>query len=467
MKNLLQQKKVKYAAFSALITSLIICVIIVLNIIIGSLNISFDMTVEKSNSISTDSIDYLNNLDEDITIYALYKNGEIYKSFEQLLTDYENHSNKITVEYVDPYENPQFVEQYKTDGEDIPVGSFIVEGNNKFKVIDSTGLIQVGTEVTINNLEPKLTNAIIYVNDLNTSVIYTVTGHSEIELGNDIESSLKDSNFDVKSLDLLNSDIPDDCSILMLSTPQNDYTEEEVQKVVSYLNNGGKAFITTDVLIGMDKPNYNSILNYYGVTKGDYLAVEGDKSKYVNNLAINIVPTMENTDITSSLYEKERNLLLPTATGIDTLDTKSQSVSVTPLLTTSNNSYGKVSTDTTTFSYEPGDVNGPLPLSVLVTDTHSLNDDITTQMIITGTSAIIDDSINTYIGGGNAEFVVSSCKYLVGEESDLYLSPKVIQSDRLTMTFNNAIFALIYSVIVLPLAIIIIGIFIFFRRKNR
>ncbi len=467
MKNLLNQKKFKYAAFSATMTALVIGIILIVNIIIGQFDFTLDMTSEKSNSLSNDTIEYLNELDQDVTIYALYKNGEIYKPFEQLLNEYENHSEHVTVEYVDPYQNPQFVDQYKTENEDIPVGSFVVQGENKFKVVDSSGLIQVGQQVTVNNLEPKLTNAIIYVNDLETPTIYKVTGHSEIELGANIESSLKDSNFDVKSLELMTESIPEDCSVLMLTSPQNDYTTDEVEKVISYLDNGGKAFITTDALLTTDKPNYNSILTHYGVKSGNYITVEGDKSKFVQNIPINIMPTIENTDLTSSLFESKRNLLLPTATGIDTLDTKNQSVTVTPLLTSSEKSYGKSASTSTSFSYENGDKTGPIPLSVLISDSHTLSDEIVTEIVVTGTSAIIDDGINSTIGGGNAEFVVSANKYLVGEKEDLYLSSKVIQNNNLTMSFSSAIIILLYSVVVLPLAILIIGGIIFFRRKNR
>ncbi len=467
MKNLLKQKKVKYAAFSATMTALVIGIILIANIIVSQFGLTIDMTSEKSNSLSQETMDYLDQLDQDVTIYALYQNGEIYKPFEQLLNEYENYSKHITVEYVDPYQNPQFVEQYKTDGEDIPVGSFIVEGANKFKVVDSTGLIQVGAQVTINNLEPKLTNAIIYVNDINTPVIYKVTGHSEIELGTNIESSLIDANFDVKPLELLTEPIPEDCSVLMLTSPQNDYTTEEVQKVLTYLDNGGRAFITTDALLTTDKPNYNSILTHYGIQAGDYITVEADKSKFMQNIPINIIPTVEQTDLTNSLVESKRKLLLPTATGIETLDTKSQSITVTPLLSSSDKSYGKSITNSQSFSYAEGDPKGPMPLSVLVEDSHSLNDDTITQIVVTGTSAIIDDNINSTIGGGNAEFVVAANKYLAGEKEDLYLSSKVMENNNLTMSFSSAITLLIYSVILLPVTILIVGTVIFFRRKNR
>ncbi len=467
MKNLLQQKKIKYASFSVIMTALVIAVILVINIITQSLNISFDMTKEKSNSLTTESINYIKELDEPITIYALYKTGDVYKPFEEILNEYDRYSDNITVTYVDPYQNPQFVEQYKTDGEDIPVGSFIVEGQNKYKVVSSAGLIEQGTSVTINNLEPRLTNAIIYVSDESTPIIYNIEGHNELPLGTTTISALSEANFEVKSLNLLSSDIPADCALLILTTPQTDYTTSDVNKITTYLNNGGSAFITTDIIMGTNKPNYDAIIKQYGVQKANYIAVEGDKSKFVENMPINIIPTIEDTELTKTLIEKNRLLLLPTSTGIVPTEAKAQSVTITNLLTTSKDSYGKINPNTTTFSYEQGDVKGPLPLSVLVEDSHSLSTDVVTKLVVTGSTAIVDDNINAYVGGGNSSFVVASAKYLAGEEDGLYLSPKVVQPNSLTMTFGSSLLTMIYSIVILPIAILVTGAVIFFRRKNR
>ncbi len=467
MKNLLNLKKIKFGTVGSLITALVIAIILVLNVIFQSFDISIDMTKDKQYSLSKESKDYLDTLQEDVTLYALYKNGEVYEPFAEILSQYERSSDKIKVEYVDPYQNPQFVNEFKTDNEDIPVGSVIVEGSNKSKVVSSEGLIESGESITVNNLEPKLTNAIIYVNDTNTPSIYTVGGHNEIKIGAEIYKSLNSSNFDIYELNLLTDEIPEDCDMLVLTTPQNDYTSTDVEKVVNYLNNGGSAFITTDLILGADKPNYNSIIEKFGVKKGNYIVVETDKAQYLENLPINVIATVQDTDLTKNLYENKKLVLLPTVTGIETLENKSQTIDVTTLLSSSYKSFGKLNVSTSAFNYEEGDKQGPIPLSVLVEDSHSLSTDKVTKLVVTGTTAIVDDNINSYIGGGNSEFVVASAKYLTGEKEDVYLSPKVVSKNTLTMNFKNVIFILIYSVILLPLSIIITGTVIFFRRKNR
>lgn len=467
MKNLFNNRKIKYSTFSSVLTILVIIVLIMANLLFETLNFSFDMTKDKSNSLSAETLSYLSGIDKDITIYPLYKTGEVYKPFEEIFSSYERASKHINVEYIDPYQNPQFVQKYKTNDEDIPIGSVIVENGDRFKVVSGTGLIEAGEVVTVYNLEPKLTNAIIYVNSEETSKIYNVVGHNEIEVGKSIYDALETANFERSDINLMNEDIPEDCDVLVLTTPQNDYNKDETKKVIDYLNGGGKAFITVDVLLGANKPNYDSIIETFGISKGDYLVIETDTSKFVDNIPINVIASVENTEITKNLFENGRLILTPTTTGIELNENLKSTTTVTPLLKSTVKSFGKKDFESSSLSYTQGDETGPFTIAALVNETHSLATDEVTSLVVVGTSAIIDEQINAYVGGGNQDFVVASMKYLVGNSEDIYLSPKVVTENTVTLNFSNVIFIIVYSAVFLPLLILGIGFFVFFRRKNR
>lgn len=466
MKNLFNNKKIKYATFSSILTILVVTVLIVTNLIFESFNISFDMTDSKSNSLSETTISYLDELQNDITIYPLYKAGEVYKPFEEIFDRYDASSSKITVEYVDPYQNPQFVEKYKTAGEDIPVGSVIVEGNGKSKVVSSQGLIEQGEYMTIYNLEPRLTNAIIYVNSDKTPKIYVASGHSEVQLGSAIHQALLSANFNIEYVNIKEVGVPSDCDILLLTTPKNDYTKDESDKISEFLNNGGNAFVTFDVVSGQT-PNYDSITEKLGLSKGGLLIVEADASSYVGNIPINVTPVVENHKITETLVADKRVLFTPTATNIEVNGNVDSNTQISTLLSSTFKSYGKANSQSTTLSFEQGDKEGPLVISASLDKIQGLASENVTRLVVVGTSAIINDDINAYVGGGNQEFIVSSMKYLMGDDTDVYLLPKVVTENALTINFSNAVFMLIYSVIFVPLIVLITGTVIFFRRRNR
>lgn len=466
MKNLFNNKKIKYATFSSILTILVVSVLLIMNLIFESFNLSFDMTDSKSNSLSETTISYLDDLQNDITIYPLYKTGEVYKPFEEIFERYDASSSKITVEYVDPYQNPQFVEKYKTAGEDIPVGSVIVEGNGKFKVVSSQGLIEQGEYMTIYNLEPRMTNAIIYVNSDKTPKICVVSGHNEVQIGSNIYQALLSANFNIEYIDIKEAGIPTDCDILLLTTPKNDYTKDESDKVSEFLNKGGKAFVTFDV-VANETPNYDSITEKLGLSKGGLLIVEADTSSYIGNIPINVTPTIENHEITESLVKDKRVLFTPTATNIEPNENVDSNTEIQTLLSSTFKSYGKANAQSTTLSFEKDDKEGPLVISASLNKMQGLANENVTKLVVVGTSAIIDDDINAYVGGGNQEFLVSSMKYLMGDEADVYLLPKVVTKNSLTLNFSNAVFMLIYSVILVPLIVLITGTVIFFRRRNR
>lgn len=45
---------------------------------------------------------------------------------------------------------------------------------------------------------------------------------------------------DVNTLDLLLSDMPETCDVLIIANPTKDFTDLETEKIQNYINNGGK-----------------------------------------------------------------------------------------------------------------------------------------------------------------------------------------------------------------------------------
>ena len=74
-----------------------------------------------------------------------------------------------------------------------------------------------------------------------TKVYYT-TGHGEFSLSTDADEYAFQANIESSELNLLNTDIPDGCSCLIIFSPTTDFTAEESAKVTAFLE-------TTDALI--------------------------------------------------------------------------------------------------------------------------------------------------------------------------------------------------------------------------
>ncbi|NLH95778.1 MAG: hypothetical protein GX477_00325, partial [Clostridiaceae bacterium] len=113
--KLLNKRTLKYGTNAAIITAAVIVLAIMLNLIIGMLDLRLDLTPNKLFSLSETTVDILNELDKDVEIIGLFDDGTIasdseYKQVTDLLSLYDKYP-RVTVRYVDPDRNPGIINQ--------------------------------------------------------------------------------------------------------------------------------------------------------------------------------------------------------------------------------------------------------------------------------------------------------------------------------------------------------------------
>jgi len=251
----LKNKKFRYGAFSTLLAVFVIAILLVVNLVVGEFNIRYDLTRTQMYSITDTSINLLRELSEDVTIYALFRTDQANLQFTELLEQYAHYSNRVRVVYRDPFLYPQFVESYRrSDEEQISVNSVIVESARRFRVIPAEDMVTFTfnfetfqRELTSIDIEPQVTNAIKYVTEETTPVIYVLTGHNEAEISDALTSRLMLGNYDFKELNLFNEEsVPNDATLLFISTPERDWSPDVADRVREYLQNDGNALFLID-----------------------------------------------------------------------------------------------------------------------------------------------------------------------------------------------------------------------------
>ena len=91
--------------------------------------------------------------------------------------------------------------------------------------------------------------------------------------------------------------MPEDATAIIINSPTVDFNEEDAQKVIDYLNGGGKALII-GYAYNDELTNFNKILAAYNVSFKTGVVAENDSSKYYQN-PLYLLPTVETTDYTS------------------------------------------------------------------------------------------------------------------------------------------------------------------------
>jgi ABC-type uncharacterized transport system involved in gliding motility auxiliary subunit len=460
---------------------IVIAILVIVNLVAERLNLSFDMTANQQFSISDETRDVLANVSQDVSIYVLVRTGEendIFSNavgqltFKELLGEYANANSHISVEYKDPYLYPQFAEKY-SDGEgSLAVNTVIVESGDRFRAINPNDMITTDYDmntyqqyVKTIDIEPRVTNAINYVTAENTSVVYTFTSNNETGIPDALKNQISMANYDVKTFDILTEDIPADCTILFITQPARDWTEDTATKVKEYLQNDGRAlFAVNNVFVPM--PNLNSVLEAYGVKIGEYLVVEGSTDHFVLNNPRYLLPDIASHDLTQTLIDRNYRPLLIQGSGVDSADLVKNSTKIEPLLTATSSAYGKTNPEATTLAKEEGDVDGPINLAVAITDSFYTDVQHTAKLVVTASSSITDESVNNTIGGGNYLFLINALNWLQDKDDTVYIpskSPSTTQ--QLTMTQQQVYFLMAVSVFVIPPAIIVIGLIVWLRRR--
>lgn len=462
-------RKFRSGAYVSFISTIVVILILVVNLIISELDLNIDLSSQDLYTLTDDTLELVNNLEDDVTIYYLVETGSDAKIFQKIAEKYDNLSDHITLEHKDPVLYPKFASKYVEDT--INTNSFLVvnNSNNRAKYVDNSELFvkeinyeKYDYDITGIDVEGKLTSAIQYVTTEDLPTVYVTAGHSELEIGELFKETLSKQNVTVNTLETFKTEtIPEDCDILFINAPKADFTEEEITRIKDYMAAGGNVVAVVDFR-ALKMPNMLSLLNYYGMEMKDGIVCEGDANMHVPQYPHYIVPELLSHDITSGVTDSKRFVITPIASGLVVMDNNRSSLKVEPLLATSDQAYSKVSENPATFEKEAGDIDGPFYLGLLSSDTYN---NITSNLVVYTSELIFDDSsLESY---GNLDLLKSTVSNLSGDVAAISVRTRSVLPESIYLTQQQAITWGVITIIVLPALILVAGIFVSLRRRKR
>ena len=469
------KKTLKNGSYSMIYTVIIIAVIVVINLIVAEIPTKYtqiDVSEQKLYTISDKTKEFLDELDQDVTIYHIVQNGNEDDVVEKLLTRYEETSSHIKVEKKDPVLYPNFTSQYTE--EDVKDNSLIVVNGSKSRVVNYYNLYETqydyysgSSNTTGFDGEGQIDSAISYVISDNLPVIYSLEGHGELELNSSITESLEKANYQVEGLNLLTEEtVPEDAGCLMIASPQADLSEEEADKVISYLENGGKAVVFTDYT-SEEIPNLKKVLENYGVTPDNGVVMEGDTKHYIMQIPYYLVPEIDSTEITEDLLADNRYVLMPVAQSVRVMDSYRDTLNIESVLSTSDSAYIKTNVENMqTFEKESGDQEGKFNLGVCVTE--DVSDDKQTQLVYYGSSSLLDNTTDQQVSGGNTELLLSTLGWMCENDAPVIsVDSKSLETSYLTISEYDSGYWSAMTCGIIPAVFLIIGGVIWFKRRKQ
>lgn len=426
-----------------------------------------DVTNTHLYSITQPTKDLVSSLEEDVTIYVLENETVADDIVQQILGRYEDLSSHIKIEYRDMETYPNFAAQYTLDT--LSSNSLIVVCKEKSKAIDYSMLFEsqfdYGTYSSVAtgfDGEGQITSAISYVLSEEQPKMYAIQGHNEAEVSQRLSSRLAKANIDVETMQLLNYEkIPEDAQCIFIFAPTVDFSQEDAKKVVDYLKGGGHALIITS-WTQEELPNFEGVLEEYGVHLKKGIVAEGDSSAYYQN-PFYLLPNVLANEMTYSIMN--RYIFMPYAQAISIEEDVRSSLSIESLLTTTEKAYIKENMgEAETYEKEEGDEEGSFPIGVLITEDLG---DKTTRIVHFTTENMLTDHVDDTVSGANMELLMNGITSMVDNTSPISIPVKQYNvSQNIVNTFTALTLGGILTIFI-PLALLITGIIVWARRRKK
>lgn len=492
----LRSNKFKHGSMATLMSVIFIAIVVLVNILVGAVterfpSLNIDLTAEKMNSLSDQAIDIAKGVNAETAIYligsedAYLKNQNVYYSnyglelgqVVNLANKLKETNSKISVQFIDPDTNPTFISEYPD--ETLTTGTVLVKTEKRYKVLSISDLFSVqsnsttGARETYSKVDSALAAALEVVNMDKVPVLTLATGHGEMLTSDAIgsfTSMMEKENFQIREIDILTEEIPEDTQILMLPTPTTDYAEEEIEKMREFLDDKedteGRTILVTFHTTQTEMPHLASFLEEWGIGVEEGMVAETDSSRIALRNASYVL--VDNTDeiLSDNTYS---NLLAAASRPISLLFKNSGDIVTQSLWTTADTAY-VVTGDMTEAESEDPDTAAQT-VAAIASKSISIDGKYTDRSVITfGSSWIFTDTFISASAFGNKSYITDLLKTATGTDgSTVSVYTQSVQTNTLDITASVGTLTTLglgVFTIGIPVVILIAGLVIFLKRRH-
>ena len=437
----------------ALYTLIVIALIVLVNWFVSNHDKRWDMTPNKKYSLSEQTRKILKGLDKNVTIYA-FDRERSFGERRDVLGMYKSASNRVTVKYVDPNREPALSREFGIRS----FGTIVVSAGDRH--MEAQG-----------DSEEGITNALVRVlKGKRTACFIGTHGERNLEStdrdGYDhFKTQLSDENYTTETLPFLQKiDIPQDCTMVVIAGPQNDYLPPETDAIEKYMKDGGRALVMLDA--GVDLPNLTKMLADWGVTAANDLVIDENPVAQIFGTEpyMPLIVKYGNSPIVDPL--NGRATLFPLSRSFQVDKDSKPGITANTLGDTSAESYGVTDWNPKIKEIKfdsKKDVKGPLSVAMAGTMTAEGDKKAEGRFVVTGTSLIAANSFLNF--QSNRDFVMNSINWLSADEDLISIRATPPESQHLTMNAEQMRRLLILGVFGLPLLIVMAGVLVWYQRR--
>lgn len=489
MKNIFKDRRFKHGSLATVMTVGLVAVVVLVNVIFSMLAARFpmdvDLTSNKIFEVSDQTIDYLKGLDKKVTVTVLAKEEDFsgtntyYNQANEVIQKYAKYTSNITIEYLDLYANPDFVQKYPKDT--LYQGYIIVACGDRHQVLTPYNLFNTKTDsssgstyITSSKAEQALTSAVMNVTNANppTAVVLTGYGVTDVSAYTD---TLKTNGYIIEETDLLTGEINQDADLLILAAPMTDLSEESLKKLDTYLDNNGDfgknllyfASVSQPVL-----PNLEEFLKEWGILVGNGYLVESDSSKIYYRDPTYTIQQYGDEAFTKTLNSTEYPVLMYASRPLSSAFGENG--------TSSNRSTSVLLSTYDTAAVVPFDVQNDTEWTLADAEKGSFatamvgqrmryeqTTPLTSRVIAVGSVESVASAFLSFTAVNNGDYIVNLANTVCGNNNGISIVSKTVGAKNLGITEKQSNVIGGFFEFVVPILVLIAGAVIWLRRRNR
>lgn len=469
------------------ITAVVLVATILLNVVVSLMSdklpgMSIDLTSKGAFQLSETSIKLAQNVKKDLKITFLddkqsYRSkassNTYYAQVMAIAEEYGKYNNKISAEYVSIVDNPNLENKYPQ--ETLSADNIIVSCGDKYRILDQYDIFNVKSYystysyIASSKAEEAFDGAILSVTSTESTKLAIVEDNSTEDFTY-FKNILEQNNYELVSVKLEQEDIPKDAKMLIVFTPEKDFSKTAAKKIRTYLENNkeyGKNMLYIPSSKTYKTPNLDEVLSDWGITVGDGLAYELESSSvYGRNMYDGILCYMGSNAFTSKFDDNSAPVISSYARPI-TLDSDAETQS---LLQYSSKS-GVCPSDADDSYDFTGNAKGNIIIAgygvngIFANDKKS-SDKISTVFVF-GSSTMFEKTIlaSTY---SDQKYILAMLSESCGRvDQEITVEAKELTQYDVQIDNNSASVIGLVCYVGLPIAVICAGLIVFVKRRNK
>lgn len=484
------------------VTAVVAVAVVLLNIIVGVLAdrfpLSIDLTEDEVYSLTDEGIKIAEQIDKDVTVTffmqeeILKKPGSgddfidtVLRQMHALIYEYAARAaGKVTVHYVDLTENPNLAAEYKLS---VASGGilFQCDGKEKYFTIDDMvyqdNYSMYGGSQMYSLVEKTYATGFLSVMGSEELQVGFLTGNGEKEVAIAGMASIYQSNgYTVHKINFATAaEIPAGCKVLVVAGADKDFTDEQIERLSSWLRNDGKQERHLYVLCdpaAKEMPKFYEFLKVeYGIEVTDKVIYETDPNKLVSaQLPTFPLVGLQENELLPEL--KGSQVLMGTSVALKTqyennadnllfnTDMLVLDQSTAKLQAVKTDADGKPTTELIT-SEEPI-VGLAMARKWKIINDASGSTEVGTYVMVSGGYYTVDSEIFSPMFSNEA-LVIDTVNTMCDNEIKVTVSAFSISTDTLTYTVGETtVIGLGIFTLGIPAALLVIGLVVFIRRRH-